>query len=82
MIVQFIDPNVDGCGTDVSCFIDIETSFIKSGLREAIHKAVDKYKAENFDEWDSDGVFNTAFEAIEKAGYKARFADPVDTIEL
>lgn len=82
MIVRFVDPNVDGCGTDVECFMDIVVDAITQEIEDIMHKAVAKYKEENPDCWDSDGVFNAVYEAVERAGYEIYYSDIVETIEL
>lgn len=82
MIIKYIDPNVDGCGTNVECLVDVGVPEISSDLRLEIQNAVNKYKKCNHGEWDSDTLFQIASEIIEDKGYRVNYVTVYDEIVL
>ena len=43
---------------------------------DGIRNAVNEYKSETPDEWDSDGCFDAAYTYLTKEGYKVTFHTP------
>lgn len=79
--INFIDVDVDGCGTDVTVPVRVvgEKSLTQE-IVEKINTAIRDYKEENEGEWDTDGCIDVAFEVLEKEGYKVEIINP--TIEI
>lgn len=79
--INFIDVNVDGCGTDVTVSVRVvgEKSLTQE-IVEKINAAISDYKEEYAGEWDTDGCIDVAFEVLENEGYKVEVINP--TIEI
>ena len=78
--IEFKDVDVDGCGTDVTAIMEINSDGLTNGTVSRIKDAISYYKRENEEEWDSDGCFNAAAEQLEKEGYKVKYILPSTTI--
>lgn len=51
-IINFIDADVDGCGTDVETMIQIEgDQALTNGAIKRIKDAIERYKKENYGEY-------------------------------
>ena len=78
--IEFKDIDVDGCGTDVTAIMEINSDGLTNGTVGRIKDAISNYKRENEGEWDSDGCFDAAAEQLEKEGYKVKYIFPSTTI--
>ena len=68
--IKFTDVNVDGCGTDVTVYVSVEGKVkLTNGIIERTKEAIEKYKAENEYEYDTDSIINVACEHLETEGY-------------
>ena len=74
--ICLVDKNVDGCGTDVDAIIDVVGPMVTKTTLDGIRSAVNEYKSETPDEWDSDGCFDAAYTYLTKEGYKVTFHTP------
>lgn len=69
IFVKLTDPDVDGCGSDVSITISVSAgNSAIPDIETIISDAVKAYRSENPGEWDSDGCFDAAISALEKCG--------------
>ena len=69
--IRFCDVNVDGCGTDVEVYVQIEgTTQLTNGVIERTKQKIEKYKEENDYEYDTDSVVEIACEYLETEGFK------------
>lgn len=51
-IINFIDVDVDGCGTNVETMIQIEgDQALTNGTIKRIKDVIERYKKENYGEW-------------------------------
>lgn len=75
-IIRFIDEDIDGDGTDIVVFAEVVGDILTNGTAERIHASIDRYKAANRGEWDTDGCLDAAREQLESEGYKVRFFYP------
>lgn len=78
--IELTDVDVDGCGTDVTVMMEIDSDGLTTGTVDRIQEAISNYKQENEGEWDSDGCFDAAAEQLEKEGYKVKYVLPIETI--
>ena len=78
--IKLEDVDVDGCGTDVSTIIEVDSDDITNDTIKMATKAIEAYKRENEGEWDSDGCFNAAADKLRSEGFKVRFIVPSATI--
>lgn len=71
-IIKFIDVNVDGCGTDIDVYVEVEgTEELTNGVIARTKKVIEDYKEEYPYEWDTNTVIDVACEYLETEGYKA-----------
>ena len=75
-IIEFIDENVDGCGTDVIVLAKIYGNDITVETIDSVKDAICNYKNENEGEWDTDGCLNVAQEQLEAEGYEVHWINP------
>lgn len=80
--IALIDSNVDGCGTDVKVMLRIIGKELTTEHIDGMKHAVDDYKKENEDCWDSDGCFETAIDYLEKNGFTTEAIVPEQEIEI
>ena len=71
-IIKFIDVDVDGCGTDIDVYVEVEgKTELTNGVIERTKKAIEEHKEENPYEWDTDTVIDIACEHLKTEGYNA-----------
>lgn len=69
-IIKFTDVDVDGCGTDVVVYVQVEGKReLTNGIIENCEKKIEDYKKENLNEWDTDSILDTICEYLETEGY-------------
>lgn len=69
-IINFIDADVDGCGTDVETMIQIEgDQELTNGAIKRIKDAIERYKKENYGEYSTEDVVEAACEQLGREGY-------------
>lgn len=69
-IINFIDVDVDGCGTNVETMIQIEgDQALTNGTIKRIKDVIEKYKKENYGEYSTDDVIEVACEQLDREGY-------------
>lgn len=69
-IINFIDTDVDGCGTDVETMIQIEgDQALTNGAIKSIKDVIERYKKENYGEYSTDDVVEAACEQLGREGY-------------
>ena len=67
-IIKLVDPNVDGCDTNVEQTIQVCGPVVNNTYRQEIQKEAIKYKKTTQD-WDSDGLFEHIINYLEENGY-------------
>lgn len=69
-IINFIDTNVNGCGTDVETMIQIdgEQTLTKEAVKR-VKDAIERYKKEVYDEYNTDDVVEAACRQLDREGY-------------
>lgn len=78
--IKLEDVNVDGCGTDVSTIIEVDSDIITNDTIKMVTEAIEAYKRQNEGEWDSDGCFDVAAEQLKSEGFEVKFIVPITTI--
>ena len=78
--IKLEDVNVDGCGTDVSTIIEVDSDIITNDTIKMVTEAIEAYKRQNEGEWDSDGCFDVAAEQLKSEGFEVKFIVPLTTI--
>jgi hypothetical protein len=69
-IINFIDTDVDGCGTNVETMIQIEgDQALTNGAIKRIKDVIERYKKENYGEYSTDDVVEAACEQLGREGY-------------
>lgn len=69
-IINFIDTDVDGCGTNVETLIQIEgEQALTNGAVKRVKDVIEKYKKENYGEYCTDDVVEAACEQLGREGY-------------
>lgn len=82
-IIKFTDVNVDGCGTNVETYVQIEgKKELTNGILERMTKEIVKHKEEAYGEWDTDSVINAACEYLETEGYMCHSVIPDYDVEF
>ena len=82
-IIKFTDVNVDGCGTDVTVYIQVEgKTELTNGIIDRTKKVIEEYKDENPYEWDTDTVIDVACKHLETEGYMCSSIIPNYDIEF
>lgn len=82
-IINFIDTDVDGCGTDVETMIQIEgEQTLTNGAIKRIKDAIDRYKKENYGEYCTDDVVEAACRQLDREGYICEHLSEDVTIEF
>lgn len=80
-IIKFIDVNVDGCGTNVESMIEVEgKQKLTNGIIQRTKDAIEKYKKENYGEYDTDSIIDVACEYLESEGYMCDYISEDVTI--
>ena len=75
-IIECVDKNVDGCGTDIKTYFEIEGDrFLKYKTLEEIDKAILEYKEKNED-YQTDDIINVICNTLTNEGYKC-----IDTLQ-
>ena len=77
---NFIDTNVDGCGTNVTATIKTDKKLLLDDVCD-MRQALNAYKDETED-WDSDDIFEFAEKYLSNKGYNIRFITPTFDIVL
>lgn len=82
-IINFIDADVDGCGTDVETMIQIEgDQALTNGAIKRIKDAIERYKKENYGECSPYDVVEAACEQLGREGYIYEYLSEDVTIEF
>lgn len=82
-IIKFTDVNVDGFGTNVEVYIQVEGTELTNGIIERTKAEIEKYKEENYyGEWDTDSVIDVACEYLRTEGYVCHAVIPHYEIEF
>ena len=81
-IIKFTDVNIDGCGTDVVTLARVYGKDISVETIDKIYEAINRYKDENEDEWDTEGCLEAAQKQLESEGYEVHFINPTVEIEF
>ena len=69
-IIKFVDVDVDGCGTDVVVYVQVEGKReLANGIIENCEKKIEDYKKENLNQWDTDSVLDMVCGYLETEGY-------------
>lgn len=69
-IINFINTDVDGCGTDVETMIQIEgDQALTNGAIKRVKDAIERYKKETYDEYSTDDVVEAACRQLDREGY-------------
>jgi len=69
-IIKFADVDVDGCGTNVEVYIQVEGKHeLTNGIIEKLNEIVENYKMEHFGEWDTDSVVDASCDYLKSEGY-------------
>ena len=80
-IIKLIDANVDGCGTDITCFLQVKgKNFTKANVRH-VKNAVEKFKKENSD-FTTDELFGFVADYLKSKGYKVKDVTPVEDFNI
>ena len=80
-IIKFIDVNVDGSGTNVESMIEVEgKQELTNGIIQRTKDAIEKYKKENYGEYDTDSIIDVACEYLESEGYMCDYISEDVTI--
>lgn len=67
-IIKLIDPNVDGCGTNVEQTIQVCGPVVNNTCRQEIQKEAMRYENTHVD-YDSDELFDHIINYLEENGY-------------
>lgn len=82
-IINFIDADVDGCGTDVETMIQIEgDQALTNGAIKRIKDAIERYKKENYGKYSPYDVVEAACEQLGREGYIYEYLSEDVTIEF
>ena len=82
-IIKFIDVDVDGCGTNIESMIGVEgKQELTNGIIQRTKDAIEKYKEENYGEYDTDSIISVACEYLESEGYMCDYISEDATIEF
>lgn len=82
-IINFIDVNVDGCGTNLELMIQAEgKTKLTNEIIQNTKNVIEKYKEETHGEYDTDSIVNAACEYLETEGYMCDYVSEDVTIEF
>ena len=82
-IVKLIDVDVDGCGTNIESMIVVEgKQELTDGIIQRTKDTIEKYKKENYGEYDTDSVVDAAYKHLESEGYMCDYISEDATIEF
>lgn len=82
-IIKFIDVNIDGCGTNVESMVQVEgKQELTNGVIQRTKDTIEKYKKENYGEYDTDSIIDVACEHLETEGYMCDYISEDATIEF
>lgn len=82
-IIKFTDVNVDGCGTDIEVYVQVEgKAELTNGIIKRTKEVIEKYKAENQYEYDTNSIIDVACEHLETEGYMCYSVIPDYDIEF
>ena len=82
-IIKFIDVNIDDCGTNVESMVQVEgKQELTNGVIQRTKDAIEKYKKENYGEYDTDSIIDVACEHLETEGYMCDYISEDATKEL
>lgn len=82
-IIRFTDVNVDGCGTNIEVYVQVEgNSELTIGVIERTYEAIEKYKEESEYEYDTDSIVDVACRHLEAEGYMCCSVIPEYDIEF
>lgn len=81
-VIKFTDVNVDGCGTDIVTYIQVEgNKELTIKIINNVYNEIERYKSEN-EEWDTDSILDAVCEYLEAQGYKCESIIPNFEIEF
>ena len=82
-IINFIDIDIDGCGTNVETMIQIEgDQALTNEAIKRIKDVIERYKKENYGEYCTDDVVEAACEQLDREGYIYEWLPADVTIEF
>lgn len=82
-IIKFIDVNIDGCNTNIESMVQIEgKQELTNEVIQRTKDAIEKYKKENYGEYDTDSIIDAACEHLESEGYMCDYISEDATIEF
>lgn len=82
-IINFIDRDVDGCGTNVETMIHVEGNApLTNEVIQRTKDVIEKYKVENEGNWTTDDVVEEACLHLENEGYMCDTITPDEVIEF
>lgn len=82
-IIKLTDVNIDGCGTDITVYIQIKgPSKLTDKTIEETNAKIQKYKEENHGEWDTDSIINMICQYLTTKNYTCQIITPDYEIEF
>lgn len=76
-IINFINKDVDGCGTNIETLFQIEgKQKLTTEIIQRVNTVIGKYKKENEGEWDTDSILDVVCEFLENEGYMCDCIQP------
>lgn len=81
--IKLTDIDVDGCGTDIECLIQVEgEKQLTEETLDKIKQIIKAHKKEYEDEWDTDSIVNAVWDYLESEGYKCHYVNADYEIEF
>lgn len=82
-IINLIDKDVDGCGTNIETLFVIEgKQKLTTEIIQKVNTVIEKYKKENEGEWETDSILDVVCEYLENKGYMCDYIRPDVIIEF
>jgi hypothetical protein len=82
-IIKFTDVNVDGCGTDIEVYVQVEgKAELTNGIIKRTKEVIEEYKKENEYEYDTASIIDVACKHLETEGYMCFSVIPDYDIEF
>lgn len=82
--IKLIDSNVDGCGTDIDIYLQVEgESNLTNGVIERTKKILLKQRSELvYEDWDTDTMIDIVREYLKIEGYNSKVINYNYSIEV
>lgn len=82
--VSFIDENVDGCGTNITCIAKLSGKEINSDVIDKVTDAIYAYQQENpeYPEYETDDCLEIAEKILKQEGYDVGWVDVAEEIRF